>query len=350
MYTYYQCDTCKKNIKRVVDHKRPFLSGCTITENCRGTLRQVQKHQTNNVELSIETWKSRFDNSSKTTNTSVDESRFNLMSGDHILTMLSKTNSPFIQIKLQKFTLTNADVSEYVYRRNKDPGYVSGPDDSAFGKILRFTSNDNITVTVNGVVIPADKIDVSMLNTILISNGVVDNNSEIKVYVSKMQEAVYKYVTFFRNTLIDAKLLSSAWKNIDFTMQGADRYYVYHAINFDELDVNANYTLVEITDNNSSHVTDGKFALATKPYSTYDRSLTSTVKISSILDGTMIKYENNDKNEIEFSVPIGSISSVLPPFSFSTVDQDSSYFIVDDDITLVGTANELQVIKNPYMR
>lgn len=350
-YNFYRCDVCKKHTKKLVDNLRPFVAGCTITENCRGNLRPVLKHQLDGVELARDTWKSRFDNTTAAAAPASAITRHNLMAGAQTLTILSAVNAPSIQLRFRKYARVDADTVEYVFRRDKDPGYVSGPDDSALNRILRFSSSDTVTVAVNGVALSTNEYDLTVPNSVGIVAGRVSNNSEIKIYVAKTIAPTYVTLNFFRNTITDARLLDGvAWKNIDFVERGGTRLYVYHAVAFDDLELNSNYSFDTLLIGGNTSTVECHFALGVKPYSTFDRDYNSVVKIDSNLASAMIKYELNDKNELELSVESSYISSVFPPFSLSAVDSDSSFFIPDDTIGYASIGDEVQEIKNQFLR
>lgn len=350
-YNFYRCDVCKKHTKKLVDNLRPFVAGCTITENCRGNLRPVLKHQLDGVELARDTWKSRFDNTTTAAAPASAVTRHNLMAGTQTLTILSVVNTPSIQLRFRKYVRVDADTVEYVFRRDKDPGYVSGPDDSALNRILRFSNSDTVTVAVNGVALSTNEYDLTVPNSVGIVAGRVSNNSEIKIYVAKTIAPTYVTLNFFRNTITDARLLNDvAWKNINFVERGGTRLYVYHAIAFDDLELNSNYSFDDVLIGGNASADECHFALGVKPYSTFDRDYNSVVKIDSNLSATVIKYELNDKNELELSVESSYISSVFPPFSLSAVDSDSSFFIPDDTISYASIGDEVQEIKNQFLR
>lgn len=348
-YNFYQCDVCNKHTKKLIDNLRPFVAGCTITENCRGTLRPVMKHQMDGVELSRDTWKSRFESEAAVPSVATNE-RHNLMSGAQIITILSSVDVPLLELRFEKHTHTESDTIEYVFRRDKDPGYVSGPDDSALNRILRYTSGDSVTVAVNGVALTAGSYDLSIPNSVGLAPGVIANNSEIKIYVAKTVAPTYTSLPFFRNTIVDAKLLTGAWKNISFVDRGGVRLRVYHAIAFDELELNSNYKFNALRVNGAAINGESYFALGVKPYSSFDRNYNSVVRIDSNLSTAVIKYEMNDKNELELSIDNSYISSVFPPFSLSASDLDSSFFIPDDTIGYASVGNENQEIKNQFLR
>lgn len=350
-YVRLSCTVCRRTADRLVDNARAVPDRCNITLGCQGRLNPVEYRSdaqiTPTPASGVTDWLPR----GTVINPGTAPQQVELVdtaTGElqQLVLAVPLASAPSdlatATITVEEKPQTPVDFRSFTYLRDELYGTLSGPEDGAARKVLRFRAwgpdPDTVSVFINGVRIaqgpgpgnfqvddgtptPPAPPDTVSFNTPILPAG----TDQIEVVVSKAPVSTQETLTFFRNIDNDARLNLGAWENVSHlerfdSTAGATSFFLF------TFDVKGNATLTRDTvifPTGDVVVTDGGvtpfprsrcfFAIARKPFSKVDRYPDAHIFLDT-LDGVegFMKYRVvNDVLTLE--VTAASIGTHFPP-------------------------------------
>lgn len=255
-YIVYKCDVCDRQTEIQLDGKRPDPSRCNITLNCRGKLQRLGERSVREFlftpivpglpdyiqrgtpiipapQLTVPNPITVFTASGSgiialsAVRRSVSGPNANFYVKDDtnanfILETISSTYdeplSSTVKMVLFEISPELLTSTKYTYTINGPVQIVSGPDNSPEGKNLRFTTTNQLSVYVNGVVLDPIYYDRSVDNQITFTPTIYDTNNVVEIFVYKDISAAInnsKQVTLTFRPLVSTIPGDLALRNLD---------------------------------------------------------------------------------------------------------------------------------------
>jgi hypothetical protein len=294
----YKCTNCKRTTDLAINNLQPFIDKCTITNQCLGKLKPIKIKSTRNilpsVNNNVQDWIPR--NSELVTKTELQTQKFYSIdcSIDNKIVIASKKDAPFtITFSIQKEV--NSNYKEYTYELNQGSLSISGKDNSNTSQILKFSTDDDVYVYLNGKLL-VDTIDYTkvFLNNEGYLISLVSPNvgkSIVKIIVEKSSSLIEaEPITFIKNSDLNYDS-GNAWSNIETVVINDEQYNLFVCSDINSLP--ANYRLNLYSDNND-------FILLSKPnFTALDRNYINVIPLSNLRDdSTYLKIEINSTKQI----------------------------------------------------
>lgn len=329
----FVCDTCNRNIDKILNVNHYETDKCNITLGCIGRLNPVQYKSSADIavapEIGTVDWRAR--------NTSVSLAK-ELPDAEFINLSTGADNQLTLAVQVEDFGAGSTvllpvivkgdkpkDFRQYTFVKEQNFSTISGVETGLEKKTLRFNrfgdSIDMVEVFLNGV-----KLEVGNLpNQFQISNGsesslippnTIKFNSEVQVVgqtqvdivVSKFQPSVKRYLTFVRNS--GSSTLEGAWDGIRFIekfQEGPNEWarfmtYTCDLNALDAIPLNSQFTIgasIEIPFINAAfQVNRGFFVLARAPYSSIDKRHNVIIPLETISERDHLKYFVEDNKRV----------------------------------------------------
>ena len=324
------CNTCKRDIDKIVDLTHYAPDKCIITQGCEGRLYPLEYRSSAGIatapEVGITDWRPRRSTISQEIRLA-DVELIDLSTGTkNQLVLAARLSAPPINtdtivLPLKIKTDTPKTYRQYVFRKEGSFSVVSGVESGLEKKTLRFktfgTSPDMVEVYVNGVkreqgLEPEDyQLDDGSGSSPIPANTISFNKSivlsgitQVDVIVSKEQMSTTSSITFKRNKLDESRIKTGAWENVGSVKRfiaGAFADFYLFTCDLDTAGLTLNTVLTysggQIVLSNTQVILaeDVLFLIARKPYSILDRYTTLAIPITSMSEKRdYIKYYTAD--------------------------------------------------------
>ncbi len=374
-YLRLVCNVCNRQVDKLVDNTRVTPDKCTITLNCLGRLFPIEYRSdaqiTTSVESGVVDW---YPRGTTLTTAGVQEAALVDTSTGSLQQLVLAVKLPADPGNVHATVTLNArsdrpkEFKQYTFRREATFTTISGIEDGAEKKLLKFTAwgpdPDIVEVYLNGekLEIGTDpenfQVDDGTPSTPAPSNTISFNSiiSPVGVYpvdviVSKAAAVPGINLVFERNQDDPNRLSLGAWENVSAIQffEGAwENYYLFTcdiastiALTKDSIVYPVGTILVDST---VVGLDAAKFLLAKKPFTQIDRYTNLSVPLDTLgADRDYLKYHSVDgvltlevtETSIESNFPVGKLIKFNPETTIKTpVEGDEAIEL--DGTTVVG--------------
>jgi hypothetical protein len=388
----YTCDTCKRNIEKLVDGSRPDPIRCNITQNCRGKLSLSNTHfgiqpKTTQPVSGLVDWEARGGTTSQTSiDTSVIDipiSSFNnyglALAGpqyrdygvgntirDFFIPCLDGTDFVFETLTSSDVTTLNSSISfelfelspevlsyrHYTYTAKGSISVVEGTDNSSSQISLQFNNDNIIKIFVNGIELPLSRYDRSVLNRISFTPKLIESNLVVDVFI---YNNIRTYATGSNTKTITFKSLnpsntvdlitrnSCSWGDVAAVNINGTKKVLLFCNDLGVLDVTKTYAISKVyaTASNLSLNTPNPSSLeilfGDQPNSFNDKKTNVYVSGVSFLSSFVLSFKLDPSSG-------GFIPTVTNDLITNTINQ----VIIDHKLTNGGLTNPLGQVKTTF--
>lgn len=351
-YVRLTCDTCKRDIDKLIDLGHYAPDKCVITLGCEGRLFPIEYKSNGTIattpEVGITDWRPR--GSAKTTTYKDAAPVFiDLACGTkkQIVLAVLLASAPVAGTTITVPFTVKSDAPkayrQYTFRRDSAFSSISGVESGLEKKTLRFTAYgtasspvpDFVEVYVNGVkreqgtspdgfqVYDGTATSAIPPNTISFNTPIIlAGTTQIDVIVSKAETGTNVSLTFVRNTLDESRAGTGAWENVDYIQKfdtGWSNKYLFTC----DLDTNTSLTLntiltasgvMALSTFDTVPLSAGELLLSTQPYSILDRYTDISVPLEGMsTDRDYLKYYAID-GDTTLRVTDTQLLTSYPPF------------------------------------
>lgn len=340
------CDTCNRQIDKIVNVNHYQPDKCDITLGCLGRLQPIQYKNSADIAvapaLGIVDWRPR--NTTVTQPAALQEETFlSLATGAANQLTLAVAIDDFgpgtnILLPITIKGDSSKEFRQYTFVREQNFNTISGVETGLEKKTLRFNrfgdSIDLVEVYLNGV-----KLEIGTEpgqfqinngtanspvppNTIKFNeNIIVNRQTQVDVVVSKYQPETKRYLRFVRNSA--SLTLGGAWDDIRFVekfQEGKNEWvrYMTFTCDLDALEaipINSQFTIGNAIEvpfiNTSLPISAGFFVLAQPPFTSVDRKHNVIIPLTTISDRDHLKYFIEDDKRI-IKIVDTSVEEVYP--------------------------------------
>lgn len=377
-YLRLVCNVCDRQVDKLVDNTRVTPDRCTITLNCLGRLYPVEYRSDGQItaspEVGIVDWYPR--GSSITSTAGIDPVELidtSTGSLQQLVLALKLPSDPgpssTAELTLEARSEVPKEFKQYTFRRDTTFSALSGVEDGAARKVLKFTawgSNpDLVEVYLNGQKLeqgtgPDDfQVDDGTPSTPAPSNTIVfntaispDGTDQVDVIVSKLVPSPQTVLTFHRNQDDPNRLGLGAWENVshlevfDGTWQ---THYLFTCDIASVSDLKKDSILYPVGTVNVDSAPVGldaaSFMLARRPYSKLDRYTDISVPLDTMgADRDYLKYSEVagvltlevTKTSLQTYFPVAKVVKYNPENTLKTVSTGDAEQLTVDGKTVVG--------------
>lgn len=391
-YVIYQCDVCHRQAEVENHGDRPDPVRCNITLKCRGKLQRVRtksskKFLVTPVVPGVQDYVQRGRDKSPSTAVQVPPSvsintgsenilvlaalRRTVVNGLALYVVTDDSGGDFVveqapvgtlvpqsaTIKATVFEVTSnsLDAVKYTYVSQKSVFIVSGRDHSPSGLNMRFTENDQVTVYVNGVELPATAFDRSVNHQITFTPPIYDSSNVVDVFVYKSLESarVGNSITLtfkaLKLTDLDDRELRglSCWGNVSGVTHQGETTHLLYCTDLTPLNATRSYVITRFEaisgDGFESRTVDSstlKLLLGREPYGFTDKKLREWVDGKSLTDETAVivyvKTVFNPSIKVNYAGTTKSFDPLVPTANLAVVTptgEQPQSLIIDTNIS-----------------
>ena len=328
IYIRYKCDKCNREIEAELEPLRPTLDKCNITFRCEGKLKKIgeKKLRSELVPLpqaGLDSWRQRGTTvTDLSTTTDVWVTALSLANTLTFAIKQSAHASGDVTLRLNMLSNSARPFTEYTYSAAPQTKIITGLDINS--KNLRFTSDDEVYVYVNGVKqYSLDQDDTSYSVTlgtytkdfssysIKFTSALTDSSTVKVVVYGVLTNVTYDIVGKHEST-------SSSWGNVE-TVKIADEIYDVYNANCYELPVNFYFSVNSLFDSSSSNIalTNAVLLLSVRPFTQLDRNYGHVVLLSNA-DLRLNKLVSDNISDVRINSSL--ISNLYPPITVVRYD------------------------------
>jgi hypothetical protein len=373
-YVKLLCSVCARQKDQLIDQVHYTPDRCTITLGCEGRLSVVGLTSRGSSILNLPptdsfNWYPR--GSTLTTPVSLqNDTLYDLSTGHNrqlVIAvphrLLSFVPSPAAELKidLEIEQQSSREFRQYVYTKNTPFTAVNGVESAQAKKVLRYTTEDEVQVYLNGVK-RVEGVDYTLYdgtsassappNTVLFLTQIAGSNNQVDVIVTRAPAT--QTITLLLDRIVNDQSLIQlgAWEGIETVASPSQGVLSPFSLNFDEVSstvpLNAKMRLVEISIRPSSADPWGPVSEAfillsrTSLYTAIDRLRSVWVPLTQVTDNNylMTKLDNQVK---KMFVTESAITNVFPALSVTrfgnhrlvtSLTGDSASSEIDNDIII----------------
>lgn len=351
-YITYKCNQCKRTIDKQINNLQPFLDKCDITLNCRGKLKPIFIKSTRNLRASssdLEDWMPRY-NDNYIQSKQIEKPEFiNLANSfnNHLVLAVEEQqfNDSNIELKFSIQHENNFNYIEYTYYVEPGTTSLSGKDNSNNSQILRYTSEDELIIYVNGKQI-LESADIDGFQKAIVNNvGYIINFNFPILFKSTIKIIVYKQQPIIESNPIEFKLNSElvnnseiSWDNITKIHFNNKNYLIYICSDITNISMNSRLNLYP--SENDLDLSKSFFLISTPNYTIIDRNKIQVIPLNNLVeDNTFIKIEIKN-SKYTCSITADSIVDIFPEISYLQFKNSSLEYI--NERSIIST----EIIKN----
>jgi len=254
--------------------------------------------------------------------------RVSVQSGAHHLVMITKETSKETQTLRLKTTVSNENTKAYQYYfiRGTTTAAVSGDDDSSSNSYMYCNPFDVVKVFINTVELDKSLYSVQE-NKIIFTEPLAGERNVIKVFVYK-PEAIRNYLLTFNkpsNTFNE-----SAWGNVKKILLNNEIYDVFVSTGVVDLTLGGQYLLSDGVTENQIDLANTFFIFANKPYSSYDRLMSSVIDLTQCAANKYVfEYGVDEFSEVRLTLRKDQLTEIFPPIKIVERNRYSSDFVIE---------------------
>ena len=373
-YIVYKCSVCSRQTELVLDGNRPDPTRCNITEKCRGLFTRVGERSIREFlftpivpglsdfiprgtaiipapQLSVPNPITIFTASGDgiiamsvvrrtivgtTAEFSIiDDTDTNVVLEVHPTSFVNPI-SISVRAVLFEISAELLTSSQYTYVVKGPVAIVSGQDNSAESKNLRFTNANKITVFVNGIELTGTEYDRSVNDQITFTPIIYDSNNIVEIFVykdlstaiSNSNQVVLEFRTLVPSVLTDIALRElDCWGNFSAAIiDGIERFTLF-CTDLSSLNVNKSYGVAKFeTDDifgnpHTIKTSEVYILLGKEPFSFRDKELYAYLPGPSLVDLQSVMTYNisTASGSLFLTVDSSAITQVFNPINGSRV-------------------------------
>lgn len=314
----YKCSSCKRTIDKQVNNLQPFINKCDITLNCLGRLKPILVKSTKQLlpsSSNFEDWIPRNVNKPIISNEILPSEFLNLANSITNDLVLAIEESEEIETSIDlKFSIQHENTfpyTEYTYYIEPGVTSISGKDNSNNSQILKYTSDDEVLVYLNGKQITDfTKSIVNNIGYVINLNTTTVFKSTIKIIVYKQQEIITSNpIKFILNSELYSET-NNSWSNITKINFNNKNYLIYICSDITDIALNSRLNLYPFE--NNLDLSKCFFLLSNPNFTSIDRNKNQVVPLNNLVeDNTYIKIEIKN-NKYECLVTTSAIIDIFP--------------------------------------
>lgn len=392
-YIVYKCNVCSRETEIALDGRRPDPSRCNITQHCRGKLERVGQRSTREFLFTpivpglpdfiprgttiVAAPKLTVPNPITVQSASgagiiaLSAIRSKVVGSSRVFYVIDENSAQFtletsslgttlptssiVRAVLFEISAELLTTTKYTYVVTGAVQVISGQDDSPESKSLRFTTANQISVYVNGVLIDPSGYDRSINDQITFTPAIYESNNVVEVFVYKdVTTAITssKQVTLEFKSLVPTITADLALRKLDAwgnyggaTIEGAERLTLF-CTDLTLLDSNKSYGVAYFEAvSNTNQVRKIKTSevfllLAREPFAFRDKELYAYLRGTALVDdnAVMAYKESQASGQLFLTVDETAITQVFNPIT--PTKKLAAFPEVINSVAITGTALE----------